>query len=283
MNFFSEKTPSKTINKKSKMPTNNKCFNEEKNYKALPILNKSLNFKNISFNKEEKNNKNNIMEDKKKEPELLSIYQNKNTNLYYTNSFRSMNSSNISNITQKYNSIQNNNSCINIYIKKKQKSNVIYENTLLKNLKKKKINSINYFTLKKNLSDNNNINIKNNNNNSNIISFDYSIQQQYKTPNSVDNKDIKCNKKIELRKNGNHLQEFNSFYKFYTSFFAPQKVFKQFEYDKRQSMLVNLNKFKYSIIDGLNPKYKRNNRNSKFILISNSENKDRYNKIYEKI
>ena len=277
------------MNKKLNLPKYNNNIFEVQFYKALPVLNKSHNFKNISIYKDEKNNKNNDIGDKRREPEI-SIFKRRNSSLFYQNSFRSFHSSNnISNINQKY----NNNSIVNIFNnKQKEKSKIIIENSLLKKLKKNKINSINLFSLRKNIYDNKNKNnkiINNSNNSSNIISFDYSIQQKYKNPSSVSNRDIKYKKRYKislknLKKNNTQLNEFNSFYKFYLSLFNSNKTFKNYKYDKKQSMIANITKFKYSLIDELCPKYKFNNDTLNFILISNSEDKEKSNNnLYGKI
>ena len=49
-------------------------------------------------------------------------------------------------------------------------------------------------------------------------------------------------------------------------------------------MIANITKFKYSLIDELCPKYKFNNDTLNFILISNSEDKEKSNNnLYGKI
>ena len=47
-------------------------------------------------------------------------------------------------------------------------------------------------------------------------------------------------------------------------------------------MVSNKNKFKYSIIDGFRPKFRKKNHNLNFKLISNLEKKEKNNTIYKK-
>jgi len=154
------------------------------------------------------------------------------------------------------------------------KSKIIFENSILKKLKKKNLNSINLFNLRNNI-DNKNMNINiDNNSSTNIITFDYPIQQQYKysNSNSVKNKNYKTieyDKNNISIKNNKHYQEFNSYYKYYISFIDSYKDFKNFEYNNKYSIISNKNKFKYSIIDGFRPKFKKKNHNLNFKLINN--------------
>ena len=285
-NKNSELYNSSSINLKRNVPNN--LMNDDKNYKALPILSKYHNFRNININKEEIVDKNNI-EEKIKKSDTLSLFKIKNSSLNATNSYRSSNSSNnISNINQKY-KMRNNYSTTNLLNNNcENKSKIIFENSILKKLKKKNLNSINLFNLRKNIFDNKNMNINiDNNSSTNIITFDFPIQQQYKYSNSVKNKNknfknIEFDKSNISKKNNKNYQEFNSYYKYYISFFDSYKDFKNFEYNNKHSMVSNKNKFKYSIIDGFRPKFRKKNHNLNFKLISNLEKKEKNNTIYKK-
>ena len=276
---------------------NNWKEDESYKYRSLPLLAKSQKKRSFSFNNAEYFDKINI-KNKRKKLENLSLFQFRNTNLFASHSFRSSNSSNniskrnsfykFKNANFSSTIISNNNSTV--------KSGPIFENSILKKLRKQSINSINLFNLTKNNFDTNNAdtninNINNadpmdNNNSSNIITFDFPIQQHYKYPLSVKNKETK-NKTIDYKKNPilfkmikNHV-EFDNYYKFYSSeFYSNQDFIKNyFKYNNKLTIITNKKLLKYGLLDILRPKNKRINKSSNFKIfgnLSHNRNSDKF-------
>ena len=289
-NYNSEIIKPNTNNLEKKMVSTN-IQDEGRNlrYRKLPILSKSQNIRSFSFSfsKEENINKNEIKDKSKK---LENINKIKNVSLYALHSYRSsISSNNISNINLKYKSKIFNASSI-IYNNSSKKSQNIFENSLLKKLKKDNINYITLFNLSKNLYESK-IDRNNDNSNSNIITFDFSLQKKYRLSNSVNNneskyKDIDYDKKIiSLRKN-NKYTDFNNYYKFYSSEFYSYRDFiiNNFKYNNKQSILTNKKLLKYGVLDLLRPKIRKKNVSFNFKLFGNINKKMQRNRtIYEGI
>ena len=289
-NYNSEIIKPNTNNLEKKMVSTN-IQDEGRNlrYRELPILSKSQNIRSFSFSfsKEENINKNEIKDKSKK---LENINKIKNVSLYALHSYRSsISSNNISNINLKYKSKIFNASSI-IYNNSSKKSQNIFENSLLKKLKKDNINYITLFNLSKNLYESK-IDRNNDNGNSNIITFDFPLQKKYRLSNSVNNneskyKDIDCDRKIiSLRKN-NKYTDFNNYYKFYSSEFYSYRDFiiNNFKYNNKQSILTNKKLLKYGVLDLLRPKIRKKNVSFNFKLFGNINKKMQRNRtIYEGI
>ena len=289
-NYNSEIIKPNTNNLEKKMVSTN-IQDEGRNlrYRKLPILSKSQNIRSFSFSfsKEENINKNEIKDKSKK---LENINKIKNVSLYALHSYRSsISSNNISNINLKYKSKIFNASSI-IYNNSSKKSQNIFENSLLKKLKKDNINYITLFNLSKNLYESK-IDRNNDNSNSNIITFDFPLQKKYRLSNSVNNneskyKDIDYDKKIiSLRKN-NKYTDFNNYYKFYSSEFYSYRDFiiNNFKYNNKQSILTNKKLLKYGVLDLLRPKIRKKNVSFNFKLFGNINKKIQRNRtIYEGI
>ena len=289
-NYNSEIIKPNTNNLEKKMVSTN-IQDEGRNlrYRKLPILSKSQNIRSFSFSfsKEENINKNEIKDKSKK---LENINKIKNVSLYALHSYRSsISSNNISNINLKYKSKIFNASSI-IYNNSSKKSQNIFENSLLKKLKKDNINYITLFNLSKNLYESK-IDRNNDNSNSNIITFDFPLQKKYRLSNSVNNneskyKDIDYDKKIiSLRKN-NKYTDFNNYYKFYSSEFYSYRDFiiNNFKYNNKQSILTNKKLLKYGVLDLLRPKIRKKNVSFNFKLFGNINKKMQRNRtIYEGI
>ena len=289
-NYNSEIIKPNTNNLEKKMVSTN-IQDEGRNvrYRKLPILSKSQNIRSFSFSfsKEENINKNEIKDKSKK---LENISKIKNVSLYALHSYRSsISSNNISNINLKYKSKIFNASSI-IYNNSSKKSQNIFENSLLKKLKKDNINYITLFNLSKNLYESK-IDRNNDNSNSNIITFDFPLQKKYRLSNSVNNneskyKDIDNDKKIiSLRKN-NKYTDFNNYYKFYSSEFYSYRDFiiNNFKYNNKQSILTNKKLLKYGVLDLLRPKIRKKNVSFNFKLFGNINKKLQKNRtIYEGI
>ena len=289
-NYNSEIIKPNTNNLEKKMVSTN-IQDEGRNlrYRKLPILSKSQNIRSFSFSfsKEENINKNEIKDKSKK---LENISKIKNVSLYALHSYRSsISSNNISNINLKYKSKIFNASSI-IYNNSSKKSQNIFENSLLKKLKKDNINYITLFNLSKNLYESK-IDRNNDNSNSNIITFDFPLQKKYRLSNSVNNneskyKDIDYDKKIiSLRKN-NKYTDFNNYYKFYSSEFYSYRDFiiNNFKYNNKQSILTNKKLLKYGVLDLLRPKIRKKNVSFNFKLFGNINKKMQRNRtIYEGI
>jgi len=289
-NYNSEIIKPNTNNLEKKMVSTN-IQDEGRNlrYRKLPILSKSQNIRSFSFSfsKEENINKNEIKDKSKK---LENINKIKNVSLYALHSYRSsISSNNISNINLKYKSKIFNASSI-IYNNSSKKSQNIFENSLLKKLKKDNINYITLFNLSKNLYESK-IDRNNDNSNSNIITFDFPLQKKYRLSNSVNNneskyKDIDYDKKIiSLRKN-NKYTDFNNYYKFYSSEFYSYRDFiiNNFKYNNKQSILTNKKLLKYGVLDLLRPKIRKKNVSLNFKLFGNINKKMQRNRtIYEGI
>ena len=289
-NYNSEIIKPNTNNLEKKMVSTN-IQDEGRNlrYRKLPILSKSQNIRSFSFSfsKEENINKNEIKDKSKK---LENINKIKNVSLYALHSYRSsISSNNISNINLKYKSKIFNASSI-IYNNSSKKSQNIFENSLLKKLKKDNINYITLFNLSKNLYESK-IDRNNDNSNSNIITFDFPLQKKYRLSNSVNNneskyKDIDYDKKIiSLRKN-NKYTDFNNYYKFYSSEFYSYRDFiiNNFKYNNKKLILNNKKLLKYGVLDLLRPKIRKKNVSFNFKLFGNINKKMQRNRtIYEGI
>ena len=251
-------------------------------YKAFPLFSKSVNFKNISFNNEEKDDKN-MTPNKIKNLEKLPLSKIKNKSLFSSNSYRSNNSSNnLSNINIKDQSKNFNLSSTficNNNIKKNKTTNNIFENSLLQKIRK--INTINIFNLRKSFYTPKNIDINTDSNNStNIITFDYPLLKRYKFPYQMNNNNdskygtIDCMKSLISLKKDKNRKEFNNYYKFYSSEFYSNKDFikNHFKYNYKHSILTNKKLIKYGVFDIIRPKI-RKNISLNFKLVDNLENK----------
>ena len=289
-NYNSEIIKPNTNNLEKKMVSTN-IQDEGRNlrYRKLPILSKSQNIRSFSFSfsKEENINKNEIKDKSKK---LENINKIKNVSLYALHSYRSsISSNNISNINLKYKSKIFNASSI-IYNNSSKKSQNIFENSLLKKLKKDNINYITLFNLSKNLYESK-IDRNNDNSNSNIITFDFPLQKKYRLSNSVNNneskyKDIDYDKKIISLRRNNKYTDFNNYYKFYSSEFYSYRDFiiNNFKYNNKQSILTNKKLLKYGVLDLLRPKIRKKNVSFNFKLFGNINKKMQRNRtIYEGI
>ena len=282
--FNSEIIKSNIINLKSKIEQNNNV-NEDNSIgsEKLPVLSKSHNFKSFSSNNDENTDINNLInndiKDKTKKSDNLSLSQIKNRSLYASNSYRSSNSSiNISNINQRY---QNFNSTVISNNISDIKPKPIFENTLIKKLRKQNTNTINLFTLRDNFFGLKNIDTNaDNGNNTNIFSFDYQIQQRYKYPLSVKNNESKYKSIDYIFKRNKNLIEFDNYYKFYSSEFYTKEDFINniFKYNNKQTILTNKKLIKYGVLDIIRPKFHNINLGRNFKLLGNKDQKLQNNK-----
>ena len=282
--FNSQIFKSNLINSEKKIEPNN-VLNEDNNinYKFLPLLSKSQNIRSFSHDYNENIDKNNNINEKGITLEKLPIKNIKNSSINASNSYRSSDSSNnMSNINQRY-QFKNLNFSSTVITNNisDHKVKPIFENSLLKKLRKQNTNSINLFNLSRNIFNSNDMDVNrdnNNNNSSTIITFDFPLQQQYKYPLSVKNSedtkykliDFDNTNNIFLKKNKNHT-EFNKYYKFYSSEFYTQKDFIKniFKYNNKLSILTNKKKIKYGVLDIIRPKFKNKNSNLNFKLFGN--------------